>query len=82
LIWFSICFEAPWPIATIAITLAMPITIPSIVRNVRTLLRPSDRMDRKIDARGSRGLLQDLSVPDPDRPLGVVRRSPGCGSPG
>ena len=40
-IWVSISCCAPWPRPTIVMTAATPMIIPSIVRLVRILLRPS-----------------------------------------
>ncbi len=52
LICFSTMLDAPWPMATIAMTEAMPMTMPSIVRKVRTLLRPSCLTARWIEEKG------------------------------
>jgi hypothetical protein len=39
----AIEFWAPWPIATMAMTEAMPITMPKIVKDERTLLPVRDQ---------------------------------------
>jgi hypothetical protein len=44
-IWSLTMAVAPWPMATIAITAATPMMMPSVVRNDRTLFRAMARSD-------------------------------------